>query len=57
MIEAKSEISHYPEFDYVIINDDFDRAVLDLKAIIRCQRIRLEYQQAKFIDLLTKLLA
>ncbi|HYA37621.1 MAG TPA: guanylate kinase [Candidatus Methylomirabilis sp.] len=35
MREAVSEMSHYKEFDHVVINDDFDAALNDLKAIIR----------------------
>ncbi len=35
MREAVSEMSHYPEFDHVVVNDDFSAAVNDLKAIIR----------------------
>jgi len=35
MREAVSEMSHYKEFDQVVVNDDFDAALGDLKAIIR----------------------
>lgn len=34
MREARAEMSHYKEFDYVVLNDDFDRALEDLRAII-----------------------
>ena len=34
MSDAKSEIRHYEEFDYVIINDDFDRAYQELSSFI-----------------------
>ena len=37
---AEEEISHAPEFDYVIINKDFDEAKRDLQAIIRVERLR-----------------
>jgi len=37
---AEEEISHAPEFDYVIINKDFDEAKQDLQAIIRVERLR-----------------
>ena len=33
MAEAKAELSHYPEYQYCIINDDFDRAVEDLTTV------------------------
>jgi len=34
MREAISEISHYAEFDHLVVNDDFDRALADLQAIL-----------------------
>ena len=33
MLDAKSQMSHYKEFDYLVINDDFDLALADLKLI------------------------
>lgn len=35
MGEAVSEMSHYKEFDHLVVNDDFNAALADLKAIIR----------------------
>lgn len=35
MLAATDEMEHYPEFDYVIVNDDFDAALADLQAIVR----------------------
>ncbi len=40
LASAEEEISHAPEFDYVIINKDFDVAKRDLQAIIRVERLR-----------------
>ena len=40
MANAFEEISHVAEFDYVIINKDFDEAKQDLQAIIRVARLR-----------------
>jgi guanylate kinase len=37
---AEEEISHAPEFDYAIINKDFDEAKRDLQAIIRVERLK-----------------
>lgn len=34
MREAVSEMSHYPEFDHLVVNDDFDSALADLHAIL-----------------------
>ncbi len=57
MGEAKSEISHYSEYDYVIINDDFDVALMDFKAIIRAERLKQDKQAAKYSAMLSALLA
>ena len=38
MKEAVSEMVHYDEYDYVIINDDFADALEDLKAVFRANR-------------------
>jgi len=43
---AREEIAHVCEFDYVIINDQFDRAVDDLRAVIRAARLRTPMQFA-----------
>ena len=37
MQEAASEMSHYPEFDYVVVNDDFAAALTDIHAILAGQ--------------------
>lgn len=57
MAEAKSEISHYDEYDYVIINDDFDNALNDFKAVIRAERLKQDKQAAKYKGMLAALLA
>ncbi len=56
MHEAISEMSHYVEFDYLIINDDFDEARDNLAAIIKGNRMLHEHQQRKHADLLAQLL-
>ncbi len=40
MSEAASEISHWPEYDYVIINDDLERAAEEIRAILRAERLK-----------------
>ena len=40
LASAEEEISHSPEFDYVIINKDFEIAKQDLQAIIRTERLK-----------------
>lgn len=38
MAQAQSEMSHYDEYDYLIINDDFDSATQEFSAIVKSQR-------------------
>jgi len=42
MQDATSDMAHYVEFDYVIINDDFDEATQQLRGIVLAQRQKLE---------------
>ncbi|WP_116963265.1 guanylate kinase [Fastidiosibacter lacustris] len=46
MQDAKNEVSHANEYDYVIVNDDFDEALKDLEACFRVQKLKsnLDYQ-------------
>lgn len=55
MKAAKVEISHYQEFDYLIVNDHFEKALLELKSIILSQRLKKFHQQHKLTALLTEL--
>ncbi|WP_299017168.1 guanylate kinase [uncultured Photobacterium sp.] len=57
MSEARSEISHYNEYDYVVVNDDFDTAVMDMKAILRAERLKQVKQADKHANMLDCLLA
>nr|WP_086938421.1 guanylate kinase [Thaumasiovibrio occultus] len=57
MAEAVSEISHYNEYDYVIVNDDFDMAVMDMKAILRAERLKQDKQAEKHAVIINGLLA
>ena len=45
MSDAKSEISHYDEYNFVIVNDDFDQATAEIKAIFMANRLTLKSQQ------------
>ncbi|MBF8671544.1 guanylate kinase [Pseudomonas putida] len=56
MQEAVSEMVHYDEYDYVIINDDFDVALEDLKAVFRSNRLRLKKQQQRHATLLKQMI-
>lgn len=57
MAEAKSEMSHYSEFDYVIVNDDFQQALAELKAILTAERLKLASQEIRHKALIEQLLA
>jgi guanylate kinase len=52
---AREDISHVGEFDYAIINDQFDVALQDLRAIFRAERLKIEKQLARHGDFLAKL--
>ncbi len=56
MSEAINEMSHYNEYDYLVINDDFSTAVEEIKAIIRAERQKLPIQQQKHAQMLSNLL-
>ena len=57
MAEAQSEISHYHEAQYLVINDNFDEALDELKCIVRNQRLTLNKQQLRHKDLLRSLIS
>ena len=57
MADATSESSHYPEYDYLVINDDFDQALADLLAIFRAQRLLTGQQARRHVKLLSDLLS
>jgi guanylate kinase len=57
MREAVSEMSHYLEYDYLVINDDFAHALEDLKSIFRARQLLQETQQRRHGGLLVELLA
>jgi guanylate kinase len=44
MAQAGEELSHWPEYDYVIVNDDLDFAFADLRAILAAERLKRERQ-------------
>jgi len=52
LANAREEIGHVEEFDYVIINQTFDVAVVDLVSIVRAQRLKLITQLDRYSDLI-----
>jgi guanylate kinase len=53
MAQAKAECSHYQEFDYIIVNDEFEKALENLTTIVNNQRLKRR-QQAENYQLLFK---
>ena len=53
---AHQEISHLVDFDYVIINEDFDRAAQELAAIVVAERLKRTRQTGRHQDLINQLL-
>ncbi|WHI51323.1 guanylate kinase [Microbulbifer sp. MLAF003] len=56
MDQAIDEMTHYVEADYLVINDNFDQALMELSCIITAQRQRLGQQQLRHGELLKALL-
>ena len=57
MAQAQAECSHYQEFDYIIINDDFEQAQIDLTTIVNNQRLKRSQQAQQHQSLFEELLA
>lgn len=57
MALATKEMSHYVEYDYIIINDDFQIALDEIKSILTGARLTLARQQAVYHQLLVALLS
>jgi guanylate kinase len=57
MRDAVSEMSHYVEFDYLIINDDFNTALAEMEAVITAKRKSIELQEVLHEALIEELLA
>ena len=53
MANAREELSHAPEFEYVIINNNFDEARRDLAALVRAERARTARQLERHPELFT----
>ena len=56
MRDAVDEMSHYTEFDYLVVNDDFETALGDLRSIVHARRLLRQRQGAVHAHLLDSLL-
>lgn len=57
MLRAQDELSHFSEFDYLIVNDDFAKASEELQSIVMANRLSASRQLGKIGKLLSLLLA
>ncbi len=55
--EARTEMSHYRDFNYLVVNDDFGNALADIEAIIRAERLKGGAQAVNQRKLVDKLLS
>ncbi|QTS83832.1 guanylate kinase [Coxiella endosymbiont of Amblyomma nuttalli] len=53
---AREEMTHYSEFNYIVVNHDFNQALKNLVHIISAARLQLEIQEEKLANLLEELL-
>jgi guanylate kinase len=56
MRDAVTEMSHHSEFDYILVNDVFERALTELKSIIIANRLTKDRQQLNLKSLIAALL-
>jgi len=57
MNQASDEMSHYTEYDFLIINNDFETAVADLVAIVKTERLKTAQQKQRVAPLIHSLLS
>lgn len=56
MGQAQSETSHYDEYDFVVVNDDFDTALSEIESVVIAQRLTLKAQTTRHQTLINELL-
>jgi guanylate kinase len=56
MQQAQAELTHYDEFDYLVVNKEFDVALEQLKAIVTAERLKKDIQVQRESKLLSFLL-
>ncbi len=52
---AREEIGHAAEYDYVMMNEDFNRAALDLRSIVRAERLKAARQLDRHSDTINRM--
>lgn len=56
MAQASEQVSHHVEFDYLIVNDDFDKALRELQAVVLSRRLGILKQCERHSSLIRSLL-
>jgi guanylate kinase len=56
MARAADEMSHWAEYDYIVVNRDIERAVAEVEAILAAERLRRERQLglAEFVQAMSR---
>ena len=50
MRRAREEIKDYAEYDYIVINRDFDRALTELRSVVIAERCRIQLADTRWIE-------
>ncbi len=56
LASAREDMAHALEYDYLVVNECFDLALADLRAIVRARRLAVSHQQLALADLLHRLI-
>ena len=56
LADSREDIAHATEFDYLIVNDNFDKALTELRAIVTTRNLRGAAQRERHAGLLAELL-
>lgn len=56
LLDVNETVSHVPEFDFIVVNDDFSKAVNDLKTIVQAERLIKSRQMVRHATLIAELL-
>lgn len=57
MKKAINEITHFKEYDYIVINDNFETALVHIQSIILSEQLRIAYQKKQYNKLINNLLS
>ena len=57
MARSANEVSHWGEYDYVLINDDFDTCLSQIRAILKAERLRRSRRKAHLADFVRDMLS